>query len=1373
MYFRIQKLLPPRARARTAVLLATLCAAGWAPSPGRAAAVTAPARLLQAAPDRVVFRVDVPDPEFGPSVLSGFETVVIAGFGVTGNPGEPPVPSRTFLVAIPPDGNATVSARVLESRTLGVRRLEPYPTPVALRDEDMGPVPGESVVLDESRYRGFVSPATVAADDAVYIRHQRTLPVRVNPLSYDPVSGQLSVATRIEVTVVLSRPKTPSGPSGPPRAESPAWEATFGRLFVNPGQASAWRLPRPEQSLAPQFAPRVIPGAVKLHVRETAVHRVTASSVIAAGFPAGQPLANLHLFHRGYDETAFAGSSTGIPFTVIEDGAGTAGIFDGNDLLVFYGLRLRDDAAQGDTFEQYSQYNVYWLEPAPGTMMSVRAPAPGFVTADTTDASFPATLHFETDVVFRDQPPTSTVDVYTYNFGYEPGPVDVPFDLGALKAGSSVTLSAELNGTSYRSPRLIKLSLVNANGTRVLNAAYPVPAKARRVFSIALTAEDMSTGTNRFRLERPNPNDNTRTAVEIAHNWLDISCQSLYRARGDVLRFNTATLAGDTSVTVTGLSASTGFELFDVTAPAAPVRVQLPPGSFQPVPGGFALSFRENIAARREFVLVPVSRMTTIAAEDIVPDTPSSIIGSGAENGVDVLVVSHAMFISQMQRWVSYRRAQGYRVLMVDVDDVYDEFNGGVPSPVAVFRFTRHFFERGNAGALVVVGDGSKDQKRIHADSGINFVPAFTRIDNVSSLLEDEVVSVDKRYVKMRAPNGTVDSYPDLVYGRIPVGSSGELDLVLDKTFKYEAPGAADFWRKRMIIVSDDTYSSGSSSFGNLSQFCNAPGEIGFRNSQERTAQTIENALPAGYDVVRFFLSDHTDAFYTTNCASQFAAVSYTRRNVTELLMNELAQGATLVTIQAHMNRSLITHESVLATYPSTVLDGSTGRDHIRVDNRGKPWIMFGMGCHFSEYSIHREHESLRLSLNNPNGDAFAEQFLFQNDRGAVGTYGSSGFEYLSPNSVLMEMAVRIWFYEAPYDTMVNQTQGQWVFGDLMYLTEAQVAGQQRDPVERYLILGDPLLRIDAGPPAFDVTVDGRPAKTGDVVSSGGEGDTIQVVAIVTDENAIRDFKLEIDGVDATDSLTVAPLVDAGVPRARQYRVSFRHKLRPENYDIVLRAYQAPDTLAGVYHVAAEFQLRVESSIAVSVNGRAINSGASVPADGKYRVDLVFPVPVAQQDIQIAIDDDPVTDASLFHPTPEDSLAWAATFRRTLTPGKHVLAVAAGVIQFEYNLIVSEVAGLRNVINFPNPFRGAGTSIVYTNDVEITSGTVDIYTVSGKRVRRLEIPPSARFPGQNSVFWDGRDGAGEAVANGAYLYVVEIRQRVGSTTTRGKMTRIE
>ncbi len=1344
--------------------------------PVQAAAASATHRFAavqQQDANRVVFRVSVPDARLIPSrALAGTERVEIDGYNRLGDPGAPPTLMRSFLVGLPPDGAYSLTYRLISSTPLGTHKLEPVATPVGIHDEELGPDLSERVQWNDEVFHAYRDPVLVSADPVVYVRHQRALPVRVNPLSYDPQSQTLSVAKEIEIEIRFSGASRPA--EGMIAADDGKdWNDTYARLLVNAGQSRQWRTRAlPSLNMGAGVA-RVAAGAVKIRVYQTGMHTVRASRAIAAGFPAGQPVAGLRLFRRIYHDNTLSATETEIASEVNEDAAGTAGVFDGNDELVFYGRRLRDDASQADAAEQYSTYNVYWLEPSNGTRMATTTPGVGLITGDTLSAAFPVQDHFEIDNMFRDGTPPNRPgleDVYYYNYGFEAGPVDMPFTVGSIVPGTNLSLKAELNGQTYDQPRPLRVSLFNSNGETLLNGTYPIPLKERKFFTASVLAADLDLGNNQFRINRP---DAQRQSVQVLINWVEVSYSSLYRARGNTLRFNSGSLAGDTTITVTGITSATGLELFDITNPEQPEHVVLSAGHFQPVTGGTALSFQQSLAGRREYLLVPDARMVDVKAADVVADAPSSIIGGAAESGIDVLVVSHHDFIPQMRQWASYRRAQHYRVLLVDVDDVFDEFNGGVPHARAVYRFARHFFEHANAGTLVLVGDASVDHKHLHDDSGPDFVPTFTRLDNVPSLLLDEVVSTDKKLVKFPGPGGVIDNVPDMVVGRIPVGETGELQSVLDKIYLYEAPGASDFWRKRMLMVADDEFSQGNSGISPGFSLCNN-GELGFQVGQEQASQIIENSLPAGYDVVRFYLKAYTDAFYNGQCAILNAAISYVRQNVTERLMNELNQGATMVTIQSHMNRYVVCHERLLSGEGASLLGGSTGRDYLRVQNRSKPWLIFAMGCHFSEYAVSRELSQLYTFTNAPNGDCFAEQLLFQNERGAVNTYGSSGFEYLGANNDYMNTLAAVWFYQAPYDNATAVTQAEWKFGQLMFLVEAQLAVQgQADPVERYHILGDPLLRIDAGPPAFNVTVNGHTAHSGDVVNTGVARDTISVVATVTDENAIHKFSLEIDGKDESDSLQVAPLSDSTLVHARQYRVTFHHVLMPRTYDIILRAFQAPDTTAGEYHMAAEFKLKVESSISVTVNGRTIQSGASVPADGSYRVDLTFPVFIPSSAISIKIDDVAVADLQYAHPAPEDSLAWIVTFRKKLDAGKHTMLVDAQGIQFHYQLVVSESGGLANVINYPNPFATAGTRFVYTNEVEIETGAIDIYTVSGKKVRRLDIPPASRLPGQNSVFWDGRDAAGGTLANGVYLYVINVHQRSGDATVRGTTHKIE
>jgi hypothetical protein len=766
--------------------------------------------------------------------------------------------------------------------------------------------------------------------------------------------------------------------------------------------------------------------------------------------------------------------------------------------------------------------------------------------------------------------------------------------------------------------------------------------------------------------------------------------------------------------------------------------------------------------------------MIDIPAGDIERDDPSAIIGNPAESGVDVLVVSHADFLDQMNDWVRYRRAQGYRVLMVDVEDIYDEFNGGVTGTQGIDRFVRHFFELGNAGYVLLVGDGSEDHKQTSPDSGPDYIPSHTRTEYIQAPWNtDEVVTLDKEYVKLAGPGGTVDAYPDLVIGRFPVGTATELQIVLNKIFLYEQPGSSDFWRRRMIVVADDAWS------GDNQNTCFLKAELYFETGQDSTVRVIERQYPGMFDVIPFYLSDITKNFhsplpepppsYYCENGMMYPLREYVRLNGTTALLNELEQGATLVTIQSHMNRALVTHE-MLFTTSRAVAGGGTGKDHQRLNNRDKPFIIFGMGCHFSDYAV--DGELAEIADNSPNGDCFAEQLLFQNREGAVSTYGSSGFEYLGQVNDFMYVMSGVWFYDAPYDDVINQTKARWIFGQLMFLTEtAAVDRGQSLPVARYHILGDPLLRIEAGPPLMEVTVNGRPASSGDNVVA--DTDTILVFANVRDENAVEDFELMIDGADMSHTLTVTPIGDETIPLSRQYEVSFTHVLQVKAYDIVLRALQAPDTTEGSYHMAAEFVLHVPSGIELSVDGRRIFDGDLVPATGNYSIDLAFPLYVPSSQIAVRVDENPVTALTFDHPSEQDTTSWIVQFSKSLEEGRHTLVVSVdGEDMTPIELVVGSTVGLRDVVNYPNPF-DENTQFVYTNDVEIEQGTIDVFTTSGRKVRRMEIPPDARTPGQNAVFWDGRDSAGDEIANGVYLYTIRVTQRGQTSVARGKLVRVK
>jgi hypothetical protein len=85
-------------------------------------------------------------------------------------------------------------------------------------------------------------------------------------------------------------------------------------------------------------------------------------------------------------------------------------------------------------------------------------------------------------------------------------------------------------------------------------------------------------------------------------------------------------------------------------------------------------------------------------------------------------------------------------------------------------------------------------------------------------------------------------------------------------------------------------------------------------------------------------------------------------------------------------------------------------------------------------------------------------------------------------------------------------------------------------------------------------------------------------------------------------------------------------------------------------------------------------------------------------------------------------------------------------------LIVKTVADLDELVVFPNPLRSDA------EDLQITFGNLPslcqiyIFTASGQRVRDLK---NEGYSG--GITWDLRNGAGEEVANGVYIYLAEYQ----------------
>src|SRR5262249_48107680 len=96
--------------------------------------------------------------------------------------------------------------------------------------------------------------------------------------------------------------------------------------------------------------------------------------------------------------------------------------------------------------------------------------------------------------------------------------------------------------------------------------------------------------------------------------------------------------------------------------------------------GVFDLGFFDPSLANHEYLTLSATQIKTPLS--VTLDSASNL--KDPSNGADYIAISYGGFITNVQPLVALRQAQGLRVKVVDVQDVYDEFSDGLMDAQAI-----------------------------------------------------------------------------------------------------------------------------------------------------------------------------------------------------------------------------------------------------------------------------------------------------------------------------------------------------------------------------------------------------------------------------------------------------------------------------------------------------------------------------------------------------------------------------------------------------------------------------------------------------------------------------------------------------------------
>jgi hypothetical protein len=176
----------------------------------------------------------------------------------------------------------------------------------------------------------------------------------------------------------------------------------------------------------------------------------------------------------------------------------------------------------------------------------------------------------------------------------------------------------------------------------------------------------------------------------------------------------------------------------------------------------------------------------------IVPDQPSGL--KSAKRSADFIIIALARFAEGVIPLARHRAAQGLRVEVVLLEDVFDEFSHGEFTPHAIKNFLRYAHTRWQRPApryVLLVGDATRDVGVTGPDEAM---PTF-----LVDTYQNGATASDHPFVCFEKGD-----LPAMAIGRLVPDSPEDLRAMVDKIITYETKAPLGPWRRRLSFIAGE-----------------------------------------------------------------------------------------------------------------------------------------------------------------------------------------------------------------------------------------------------------------------------------------------------------------------------------------------------------------------------------------------------------------------------------------------------------------------------------------------------------------------------------------------------------------------------------------
>lgn len=829
--------------------------------------------------------------------------------------------------------------------------------------------------------------------------------------------------------------------------------------------------------------------------------------------------------------------------------------------------------------------------------------------------------------------------------------------------------------------------------------------------------------------------------------WLDyieIQVKRKLIYRGNPLLFRIAKTSNDaiTKINISGLTNNT--EIWNVTDVFNPKKINWSSNGFKAVVDSLNqyVAFENTTLVPIAFGKIPNQNLHGLAQKDLIIITRNKMMTVAQE-----LANFHA-------------QKQGLSTVVVDVDQVFNEFSSGNNDITAIRDFVKMFYDRAGDDVdampkyLILFGDGSYNNRNLgdfllptfQSPFSLELLKTYTSDDYFGLLDDNEGANLD---------NTTVEKI-DIGIGRIPADNIEKAQIAVQKIKSYMSAEQYGDWRNNITFIADD--------------------EDGILHidAADGFAQTI-NTEHKNINIDKIYL----DAFVQTSSTG-----GSTYPEVNDAINKTLFKGSLIM--------NYVGHGGVFGWSKERVL---TFDDINKWENKDKLPLFITATCEFGPYDQEGEYTA-------------GERVFFSEKGGAIALVTTVRLVYSDRNEAINKNFLNKLF-EA-------NDEGTVVLGDV--LMNAKNITFTGDGNRKFTLLGDPALIIGFPKQRIITTeINNNPLPS-------IENDTIKALSLVSIKgnivdranNVLSSFNglLDIKVFDKSKTIqTLQNDPDSGPfgfdlqknilfnGRAEvkdgAFEVSF---LAPKDMDytfgngkISYYAKNDQEDAGGFYNqiiVGGISDTIITDNdgpkIDLFIGDKSFISGGLVNDEPKLLADLFDENGINTSgngighDITAIIDENTkntiilndfykggvgdFTKGEILYPFSQ------------LSSGMHTLTLKAwdnlnnsGKASIDFYVSETEELALRNILNYPNPFsRLTHFSFEHNKPGDGLSIQISIYSFAGKLVKSLKATDTGNGNKFDDLEWDGLDESSNPIGNGVYIYRIIVKDSNNKTIEETK-----